>query len=84
MSPLTKEQFYDKVSEMLGDVLHIPPIEYCLMKNGERYQKFLFVNGNCVIEVLRHCKGFTVHVIDEWEHWDCFNVKEFKELLTFT
>lgn len=84
MESLTKEQFYNKVSEMLGEVLHIPPIEYCLVMSGERYQKMLFVCGSVVVMVIRHCKGYTVHMVDEWEHFNCYSMVEFKELISFT
>lgn len=80
MTQLTKGEFYDKVHNLLGNVLHIPPIEYCLLQNGGFYQKFFFVNGNCMICVIRH-KGYKVHIFDEWDKPLFLTIQEFIESL---
>lgn len=76
MKILSKDELYDLVHRLLGEALHIPPIEYCFMQRGEQWQSLGFNCGDVLIIYTRSYKKSSVTIVDEWSHRTFTNVEE--------
>lgn len=79
---LTKEKMYEVVVSVLGEVLDIPPIEYCFMERGEHYQLLGFNCGDALVIYNRAHKKSSVTIVDEWGHRIFTNPGEVVNFLT--
>ena len=78
---LTKEKLYEQVVNAIGEVLQIPPIEYCFMQCGEHYQLLGFNCGNALIIYTRAHRKHSVTIVDEWSHRTFTDAKELVNFL---
>lgn len=79
-----KLKFYDFVIRTIGEILDIPPMEYCFYQYNTYFESLYFTNGNTQIRFTRSSVNGKVGIMldDEIKRPMFYNLREFRYLMS--